>query len=93
MGEMNFGEAMQSFITKSKLKNGVQALSLLDVWETIMGKTVARYTDKLQIVNQTLFIETAIGPLRQELMYQRPLIIERVNEHLGEGTIKEVVVR
>lgn len=92
MGEMNFAEAMQAFLAKSKLKKGIQSHQITDVWETIMGKTIARYTEKLQIVNQTLFITTHVAPLRQELMYQKKAIMERVNEHLGEGTISEVVL-
>jgi hypothetical protein len=59
----------------------------------MMGKTIAKYTDKIQIINHTLFIHTNVGPLRQELMYQKEKIIERVNEALGEKVIKEVVIK
>jgi hypothetical protein len=58
-----------------------------------MGKTIARYTDKIELVNKTLFIHTNVAPLRQELLYQKNKIIERVNETLGAGTITEVVIR
>ena len=94
MGEMNMGEAMQAFLNKSTyLKKGVQSHQILAVWETMMGKTVARYTDQLQLVNKTLFITTSVAPLRQELHYQKATIIERVNELLGPQTITEVVIR
>lgn len=91
--EMNMGEAMQAFLNKSKLKKGIQAQQLTEVWENMMGKTVARYTDKLQLVNHTLFISTHVAPLRHELMYQRETIMQRVNEILGDDTVKEVVIR
>ena len=58
-----------------------------------MGKTIAKYTDKIKIVNQTLFIESQVAPLKNELMYQKDKIIERVNEALGETVIKEVVIK
>ena len=93
MGEMNFGDAMKQFVHKSRLKTGLQSHQLTEVWEQMMGKTVARYTDKLELVNHTLFIRTAIAPLRSELMYQKETIVQRVNEVLGEGTVKEVVIR
>ena len=93
MGEISIGEALQQFIKNSKLKNGVQALQIEDAWEKIMGKTIARYTNKIEVVNQTLFIHTHVAPLRQELLYQREKIIERVNEALGAGTISDVVIR
>jgi hypothetical protein len=93
MGEISIGEALQQFIKNSKLKNGVQALQIGDAWEKIMGKTIARYTDKIQIINSTLFITTNVAPLKNELLYQKEKIIERVNEALGEKVIKEVVIK
>lgn len=93
MGEANLGEAMKAYLEKSRIKSGVQALQIQDAWEQIMGKTVAKYTDKLQVVNKTLFVHTNIGPLKQELGYQKKIIIERVNELLGAGTIQEVVIK
>lgn len=94
MSEMSFGDAMHSFLNKSnRIKRGVQAHQITEVWESLMGKTIARYTDQLQIVNKTLFITTAVAPLRQELNFQKDTIIKRVNELLGENSIAEVVVR
>ena len=58
-----------------------------------MGRTIAYYTDKIQIINNTLLITTSVAPLKSELIYQREKIIERVNEELGEKVISEVVVK
>lgn len=93
MSEMSIGDALKAFLNKSKLKTGIQALQIEQVWETMMGKTVAKYTDKIQIINHTLFIKTNVGPLRQELMFQKEKIKERVNEALGEKVIREVVIQ
>ena len=86
-------EAMKEFLKRSRLKGGIQALQIEDVWEQIMGKTVAKYTDKIQIINQTLFVTTSVAPLKNELLYQKDKIIERVNEALGDKVIKEVVIK
>ena len=93
MAELSMGDAIKAFLNKSRLRTGIQALQIEQVWETIMGKTIAKYTNKIQIINQTLFIQTNVGPLKQELMYQKEKIIERVNEALGEKVIKEVVIQ
>lgn len=45
---------MKKFLEGSRIKGGIQALQIEDVWEEIMGKTVARYTDKLQIIGNQL---------------------------------------
>jgi hypothetical protein len=93
MAQMSMGEAIKEFLKKSRLKTGIQALQIEEIWEKMMGKTIAKYTDKIQIVNHTLFIKTNVGPLKQELVYQKEKIIERVNEALGEKVIKEVVIQ
>jgi hypothetical protein len=93
MAEFSIGEALKEFLKKSKLKTGVQALQVEEAWGKIMGKTIARYTDKIEIINNTLFITTNVAPLKNELMFQKEKIKERVNEALGEKAIKEVVIR
>lgn len=93
MGETSIGEALKAYLEKSRIRSGVQALQVHDAWEQIMGKTVAKYTDKLQVVQKTLIVHTSIGPLKQELSYQKKTIVERVNEVLGSGTITDVVIK
>ncbi len=93
MGEYSLGDALRKFLQQSQLKGAVQALQIEEIWEQIMGKTVARYTDKIQIHGQTLYVNTAVAALRQELLYQKENIIKRVNEALGERVIQEVVIK
>ena len=62
MGEYSISEAMQQFLNGSRIKGGIQALQIEDVWEEIMGKTISRYTDKLQIIGDKLIITTNVAP-------------------------------
>jgi predicted nucleic acid-binding Zn ribbon protein len=93
MSEVSLGDALKQFLNKSRLKSGVQAIQIEEAWEKIMGKSIAKYTDSIQIINNTLFITSAVAALKSELIYQREKIIQRVNEELGEKVIKEVVIK
>ena len=93
MAEISIGDALKQFLKTSKLKSGVQAMQIEDAWEKIMGKTIARYTDKIEIVNSTLFISSSVAPLKNEILYQKAKIIQRVNEALGEKVIKDVGIK
>jgi hypothetical protein len=92
MGQYSLAEAMQIFLNKSRIKGSIQAIQIEEAWESIMGKTIARYTEKLEIHGSTLYITTHMAPLKQELMFQKEQLIVRVNEMLGENTIKEIVI-
>jgi hypothetical protein len=93
MSEISIGEAMQLFLKKSRLKTGIQAIQIEEVWEQLMGVTIAKYTDKIQIIGSTLFVHTQVAPLRNELLFQKENIIARVNEIFGDKVIKEVIVK
>lgn len=93
MGEYSIKEAMQEFLKGSRIKGGIQSLQIEDVWEEIMGKTIARYTDKLQIIGDKLIISTSVAPLKNELKYQKEKIKQRVNETLQQKVINEVIIQ
>jgi predicted nucleic acid-binding Zn ribbon protein len=93
MSEYSLGDALKLFLNQSRLKGSIMALKIDEVWEKIMGKTIARYTEKIEIHGQTLYITTHVAPLKQELLYKKERIMELVNEALGEKLIKEVVIR
>ena len=93
MGEYSIADALQKFLNESKIKGSIQALQIEDAWEEIMGKTIAKYTENIRIINDTLFITTHVAPLKQELIFQKEKIKLRVNEALGKNVIREIIIK
>jgi predicted nucleic acid-binding Zn ribbon protein len=93
MGQYSIGDAIKLYLAQSRLKGAIQVYQIEEVWEKIMGKTIAKYTQNLKIINKTLFITTHVAPLKQELVYQKEKIKLRVNEALGEKVIEEIVIQ
>lgn len=93
MGQYSIGDAIRQFLAQSRIKGSIQALQVEDVWESVMGKTIARYTDSLKVIDRTLFITTNVAPLKQELVYQKEKIKLRVNEALGEKVIDDIIIK
>jgi hypothetical protein len=93
MAQMHIGDALKDFLNKSNLKSGLRAVQIESVWEEIMGKTIARYTDKIQLIRNTLYVYTSVAALKHELIFLKPKIIQRVNEALKEDVITDVVVK
>lgn len=91
--EISIGQAIEKFLRKSKLMSGIQSMRIEEVWESVMGRTIAKYTDKVQLVQGTLFITTSVAPLKTELLFQKEKIIQRVNEAMGEMVVKDVVIQ
>ncbi len=86
-------EALHAFLSKSTLRGPLTELQIKNIWEKLMGKTIAQYTDNIEIYRDTLFIETKVGSLKNELLLQKQQIIDRINEALGEKLVQKVIIR
>jgi predicted nucleic acid-binding Zn ribbon protein len=89
---MSLGDALKKFLEKSRMKQDIQALQITEIWEEIMGSAIAKLTDRIEIREKTLFIHTQVAPLKNELVFQKPLIIQRINEKMGAQTIRDVII-
>ncbi len=92
MATLSMAEAMQQFLDKSRLKSGIQSVQIEEIWAEVMGKTISKYTDKIQLVKDTLFVTTNIAALKNELLYQKDSIIKLVNAKMGSPVVKKVVI-
>jgi len=93
MAQVSLADALRAFLQKSRMSERVQALEIKDVWEELMGKTIASYTENIQLINQQLIITTHMAPLKQELLFQKEKIRNRVNERFQSHAVKEVIIR
>lgn len=91
--EISIGDALKQFLNNSRLKTKLHEVRIQECWEKIMGKTISRYTDSIQLIEGKLVIATAIAPLKQELSYSKSKIIQLLNEEFGEEVVKEVIVK
>lgn len=83
------GELLDSYHLREK----VNEMRLVQNWEQLFGKTISKYTQKMFVNNKKLYITIDSAPLRQELMYSREKIIERINDAIEKDFIREVVIR
>ncbi|MBM3412546.1 MAG: DUF721 domain-containing protein [Bacteroidetes bacterium] len=93
MSTHSLAQALQLYLKESRVGDQIQALQIQDAWETLVGKTIARYTDSVRLQGDKLFIHTQVGPLRNELQFQRSTIRQKVNEWLGSPVVREVIIQ
>lgn len=89
----SLSSVLKSYVRENNLERKLNELELIMSWETVMGKTVMRYTGKLSIQNSTLFVETTSPVVRNELLMMKEEIRVRLNEVVGEELIKQIIFR
>jgi predicted nucleic acid-binding Zn ribbon protein len=93
MPQYSMQEAIQKMLEESHWKYRYQVTKLKQDWEELMGKTVAKHTKELKLKDGVLFIFSDVAALKNELSYNKHLLIAKLNQHFGETFIKEIVVR
>lgn len=86
-------DVLKNYVQENNLERKLSELDLIKSWETVIGKTIARYTQNLYVRNETLFVETTSPVVRNELLMMKEEIRIRLNEVVGAELIKTIVFR
>ena len=93
MGSYSMAEALKQLLERSNWKPKVTELRMRDEWETIVGKTISKYTRSIALYNKTLTIYTDVAPLKQELLLGKEQLIVRINEYFEDRVVEEVLIK
>jgi predicted nucleic acid-binding Zn ribbon protein len=91
--EQPLDEAIQDFLNAYNLGSKLDEVKLINSWEDIVGKLVAKHTNNLYIRRKVLFVNLDSDALRAELSYSKSLLLQRLNEFVGKPLIKDIVFR
>ena len=91
--QQTISEVLQNFVADNKLQKGLDSVDVKDVWESVMGPAITKYTTEIRLVRETLHIQLSSSVLRSELGYGKEKIIKNLNEELGRELIKKIVLR
>jgi Dna[CI] antecedent, DciA len=91
--DFSLAEALQMMLREYRLKPQLDETKLRMVWERVMGKTIATYTAHISVRKNVLHLTILSAPLKHELSYAKDKICILVNEAMGDGYIKDVVIR
>jgi len=62
-------------------------------WEAVVGKMIAKHTQKLFIHKKILFVTLDSAALREELSYARQKLIKVLNKKVGMEVIKDIIFK
>lgn len=86
-------EVIDEYLKDSGLVEKLRKARVLNHWEELMGKTIAKRTKSIYIRNKTLFICLNSSVLRNELSMMKQELIDTVNKHAGDVIIENVVLK
>ena len=91
------GQPLKDLIDKLmkayRLDGKMREMQVIEAWPELMGVAVANRTRSLKITNGVLHLQMDSAVMRDELAHGKQIIIERVNQFVGEKMIHDVWFR
>ena len=82
--------AIKVFLKESGLDKGVKQNTALLIWDEVVGEKIAENTSAEKVEHGTLTIKVDNSSWRQELVFKKKEIIDKLNSRIGKKTIKEI---
>lgn len=93
MAQYSIGDALRLFMEKSKWKPKMMEIRMRQEWADIMGKTIAKYTRDVSLKDKKLTIYTDVAALKQELLFGKEQLINKINAHFQETAVTDIIVK
>jgi len=91
--DQKINEVLGDMIDNFRLKPKLNQAKIREVWAELMGPQIDRYTKKITVNRNRVFVTIDSSPLRQELSYGRDKILKNLNEVLGEEFLTDIIIR
>ncbi|HNY08123.1 MAG TPA: DUF721 domain-containing protein [Bacteroidales bacterium] len=91
--EQSLKEVILELLKAYKLDDKMSETRIIASWEAVVGKVIAKHTQKLFINKKILFVTLDSAALREELSYARQKLIKALNKKVGLEVIKDIVFR
>ena len=88
--EILLKDAISAFLKDNNLEAKLEETRVINSWEEVVGKLIARHTDQMQIKDRVLYVKVDSAALREELSYQRSKLVKNLNKTAGVEAIDDI---
>ena len=90
---ISLAEALQDYVREMNLGDKLREVSVIESWESIVGKAISSRTSKVYIKDGVLFVHLKSSIVRNELMMLREALREKLNSQAGAEVIRVIILK
>ena len=91
--QQSIGDVLKEFLKQNSLDKKLLQALVMKEWENIVGSMFAKHTKNIYFYENKLVLEIESPSLKNELIMQKSVIIEKVNKVAGEMLISEIILK
>jgi predicted nucleic acid-binding Zn ribbon protein len=86
-------EVIREFVEHYRLEKKLNEVTLIEKWEEVVGKMIAKHTTNIHIDKCILYVEVDSSIVRSELNLIKTAIILRLNGYFKKPMIDKIVLK
>ena len=86
----HISDLLNKFLRAEGLETPMLQQHILASWSSVVGETVAKYTEKKYIKNQTLYVKIGNPALRNNLNMMKTDLLNQINAFAGSRVIYDI---
>ena len=90
---LSLAEAIREYLKESRLDKTLKERELVQSWETLLGRSVARATTKIYLHEGTLHVHLNSSVVKNELFMLQDEILKKLNDAAGEQLVNRIELR
>lgn len=88
--EQTLAQVLDRLIDSYRLGDKMKELDVVNAWEEVMGKVVAKRTTSIHVKDKILFVKVNSAPLKEELLMNKSRLVTLLNEKAGHPVIEDI---
>ncbi|MBO7277291.1 MAG: DUF721 domain-containing protein [Bacteroidales bacterium] len=91
--EQPIKNVMEKFFESLGIAADFNQEEIIKTWEELTGEFIKKLTKKIYVEDKVLYVHVNSPALKSELMMLRTSVCDRINERMGENTLKFIYIK
>lgn len=84
---------LQNFTKIYGLENKLIVTKIKSDWHKIVGPIIAKHTTSLEFNGQYMILEVDSAPLKNELIYIKEQLRQKINDYVQQVVIQKIIIK
>ena len=82
--------ALEKALKGANIDKAVKQFSAIDIWDEVVGKNISKNTEATDVKHGVLMVKVSNSAWRQELLFKKEEILEKINGRIGNNLIRDI---
>lgn len=86
------GQAIRELLNSYHLESKFDETNLINSWEKLVGKPIAKRTKRVSMRNKILYVEFDSPSMKQDFMLHKSEVLALFHKEFGASVVQDIVV-